>query len=125
MVNKANVLFDDAAKMLNEANLELFRPEEDVVSFLVCKNAQTAIENYLKAFLYKNGQDAEKYKSIKELYAACKTINPKFEEVDLGDINCKAEKHEAKACSDIEKVSRCYNAADNLDSFLRREKIIT
>lgn len=125
MVNKANLLFDDAAKMLNEANQELFRPEEDVVSFLVCKNAQTAIEKYLKAYLYKNGVEAEEYASIKELYMACKKINPKFEEVDLGDINCKVEKHEARACSDIEKVSRCYNAAENLDSFLRKEKIVS
>ncbi len=42
-------------KKLNEASNELYRPEEDVVSYLVCKNSQYAIENYLKGFLLKNG----------------------------------------------------------------------
>ncbi len=50
MKAKDNRFFDHATKKLNEANLELHRPEEDVVSFLVCKNSQYAIENYLKGF---------------------------------------------------------------------------
>ena len=34
---KATVLFDEAIQKLKEANDELCRPEEDVVTSLVCK----------------------------------------------------------------------------------------
>ena len=43
MKTKANNLFDEAIEKLNEASEELFRPEEDVVTYAICKNAQFAI----------------------------------------------------------------------------------
>ena len=68
MNDKANKLFDDAIEKLNEANEELFRPEEDIVSFVVCKNSQFAVENFLKGFLLQNGVDPSNFKTIDSLY---------------------------------------------------------
>ena len=68
MKDKANELFEDAIEKLNEANEELFKPKEDVVSYMVCKNAQFAVENFLKGFLTKNGVDPNEYKTIDSLY---------------------------------------------------------
>lgn len=50
MDEKANNHFYLAKENLNDANEELYKPEEDVVSYLVCKNSQKAIENYLIPF---------------------------------------------------------------------------
>ena len=124
MKAKANKLFDDAIEKLNEANQELFKPEEDVVTYAVCKNAQYAIENYLKGFLLTNGIDPDNYKTIEELYEQCKSINNKFEDIDLSDIGCKSHHLDSKYCNEVSKVSNCFDVADNLDTFLRREKII-
>ena len=47
MKEKAVELFNEGYLKLREANTELCRPEEDVVTALVCSNSHAAIENYL------------------------------------------------------------------------------
>jgi len=121
---KANELFDDAIEKLNEANEELFKPKEKIASYLVCKNAQYAIENFLKGFLLQNGIDPDNFKTIDSLYEQCKLINSRFKEVDLSDFGCKSHTIDSKHCDEVSKVSNCFVAADNLDTFFRLEKII-
>jgi len=124
MNDKANKLFDDAIEKLNEANEELFRPEEDIVSFMVCKNSQFAVENFLKGFLLQNGVDPSNFKTIDSLYEKCKSINKNFEKVNLSDFKCKSHKMDSRYCNEVSKVSNCFDIADSLDTFLRKEQII-
>ena len=124
MKDKANELFDDAIEKLNEANEELFKPKEDVVSYMVCKNAQFAVENFLKGYLMKNGVDPDEYKTVDSLYKQCEKINPKFKRVDLTDFDCKSHNMDSRYCEEVSKVSNCFAAADNLDTFLRQENIL-
>lgn len=124
MGTKAKEHFITAQEKLNEAKQELFRPEEDMVSFLVCKNSQHAIENYLKGYLLKNGVDVEDCLTIDSLYKQCLVINKNFEKVDLSDFQCKGHDINSRYCTEIPKVSNCFDAADNLDTFLRKEKIL-
>ncbi|NCO64471.1 MAG: HEPN domain-containing protein [Flavobacteriales bacterium] len=124
MGTKAKEHFITALEKLNEAKQELFRPEEDMVSFLVCKNSQHAIENYLKGYLLKNGVDVEDCLTIDSLYNQCLVINKNFEKVDLSDFQCKGHDINSRYCTEIPKVSNCFDAADNLDTFLRKEKIL-
>ena len=123
-MKKATKLFEEAIERLNEANEELFRPEEDIVTYSVCKNAQYAIENYLKGFLLQNGIDITDFKTINTLFEQCKKINPNFKKVDLTDFECKSHKLDSRYCSEVSKVNDCFNVADSLDTFLRKEKII-
>ena len=51
MKNRARALFKDAINKVKEADEELCRPEEDVVSILVCKKSQRASESFLKGYL--------------------------------------------------------------------------
>lgn len=124
MENKAIGLFDEALKKLQEANEELCRPEEDVVTFLVCKNSQTAIENFLKGYLLSKGIDAQDYKSINSLYEQCVAVNPKFKDLDLSGFTCKSYAPDSRSCSGTEKVSKCFEIAGSLDEFFRREKYL-
>lgn len=125
METEAIKFFVKAAQKLNQANKELFKPEEDIVTYLVCKNSQYAIENYLRGYLLKNGFEPREYKTIDSLYEQCIRINKGFEKVDLADFNCKTSHNlETKFCNNISKVNKCFDAADSLDTFLRKEKII-
>lgn len=124
MEKQAPVLFEEAKRKLQEANEELCRPEEDVVSYLVCKNSQFAIENYLKGYLIKHGIDPGKSATIDTLYAKCLHQNERFKELDLSDFTCKSQQSDSKSCNDTDKVTSCYNTAERLDSFLRQERIL-
>ena len=125
MEDSANKLFDNAIEKLNEANEELLKPKEDVVSYLVCKNAQHAIENYLKGYLLQNGIDPNHYRTIDSLYKHCKKINKNFKEINLSDFDCKSYKMDSRHCDEVSKVGNCFEIADKLDTFLRQEKVIT
>ena len=120
----ANNYFDEAIRKMTQASKELYRPEEDVVSFLVCKNAQSAIHNFLKGYLLKNGIETEENETIQEMYNRCKKINNRFEKVNLAGFNCQSHDLASRFCEGAEKVSRCFDIADSLDTFLREEKII-
>ena len=124
METKAKQLFKDASEKLDEANKELYRPEEDVVSYLVCKNSQYVIENYLKGFLLKNGVDPNKYETVDSLYKQCIIINKDFKKVDLSAFNCKSQNMNAAYCEEVSKVNTWFDIANSLDTFLREQKII-
>ena len=102
---------------MKEKAVELF----NVVTALVCVNSHAAIENYLRGFLLLNsvmpGEDA----SIAGLYEQCKAINDHFEEVHLSGFECNAHKDESRFGNKSSKYSRCFDIADSLDTFLRRE----
>lgn len=124
MKNRAFELFDEAILKLKEANNELCRPEEDVVTSLVCSNAHSAILNYLKGFLVLNSINPDPDASIDRLYEQCKGINSHFEEVHLSGFECNAHKEDSRFCNESSKFSRCFDIADSLDTFLRRERIL-
>lgn len=125
MEAKANKLFKEAVEKLGEANTELYRPEEDIVTYLVCKNAQFAIKNYLTAFLLQNGIDTGENSTIDTLYEQCVLINKRFKKINLSDFNCTSQKISTEYCNEVTRVSGCFNVADSLDRFLRQEKIIS
>ena len=124
MKNKARELFKDAVQKLRDANDELCRPEEDVVASLVCSNAHAAIENYLKGYLMLNAVSPSADASIDNLYQQCKNLNTHFEEVHLSGFECRAHKEESRFGNKASKYSRCFDIADSLDTFLRKEQII-
>ena len=125
MEDKAKKLYETAIQKLKEANDELCRPAEDVVSFMVCQNSHTAIDNYLKGFLIENGIEPEASASVDTLYEQCKAVNKNFEKVNLSGFECEAHQLDSRFCSGVTNVSRCYDIADSLDTFLREEKIIS
>ncbi len=124
MENDASKYFINAAQKLNQANKELFKPEEDIVTYLVCKNSQYAIENYLKGYLLKNEVVITNDETIESLYNKCKKINKNFEKVSLTGFDCKVHNLDSRYCNEISKVNNCFDIADSLDTFLRKEKII-
>jgi HEPN domain-containing protein len=124
MDKKAKNHFNKAQENLKGANEELFKPEEDVVTYLVCKNSQFAIENYLKGYLTLRGFETHDKETMESLLDRCRSLNNKFNQIDLSTIECKAHKIDSKYCQDVNKVSSCFDTADSIDTFLRQQKII-
>jgi HEPN domain-containing protein len=117
-------IFEAAYQSLSEANRELMRPEEDIVSMLVCKNAQSAVDKYLRGYLANNDIETSDLTTIQALYQRCLKINPRFEKLNLDEFSCHTPNKESKYCAEVTKVSNCFEVANNLDTFLREERII-
>ena len=124
MEDRAQKLYETAIQKLKEANDELCRPAEDVVAFMVCQNSHIAIENYLKGFLIENGYEPGADASVDSLYEQCKAVNRNFEKVNLSGFECEEHQLDSRFCNGVTNVSRCYDIADNLDTFLSEEKNI-
>ncbi len=125
MEAQVDKLYSEAVQKLKEANEELCRPEEDVVAYLVCQNSQIAIGKFLKGFLLQNRRTIENEQTIDDLYASCLAINDNFKEIDLAGFDCQASNLESRYCSGPGKVSRCFEIADSVDAFFRKENFIS
>ena len=119
----ANTFFEEAKSKLKQASDELYRPEEDVVTYLVCQNSHIAIENYLKGFLVQHEIDLRDYQDVDSMYTKCRELNRNFEQINLSGHACDSHVEGSDYCNS--KVSRCYELANNLDSFMRKEEIIS
>jgi len=124
MKERAQALFKEAIKKIDEANEELCRPEEDVVTVLVCKKAQRATENFLRGFLLQNSVEPNINSTLDELYHQCIDINPNFSLVDLSNFECRLLQLDSQQCNSLSKVNGCIKTASKLDAFLRDENVI-
>ena len=102
----------------------MFKPSEDIVTYSICKNAQFAIENYLKGFLIKNEVEIALSDTIATLYNKCIAIDKNFKNIDINTIGCKDHAIDSRYCSEINSVSACFDTADNIDTYLRKISIL-
>lgn len=124
MNNRSEAFFKEATKKLNEAKEELFKPAEDFVSYSVCKNSQFAIENYLKGFLVSHNAKLDGNETIAILYDKCLSIDENFSKIDLSAIGCKNNPIDSRYCSEINSVSACFDTADSIDTYLKKNKVL-
>ena len=124
MKSRSEAFFKEASKKLKSAKEELFKPAEDIVSYSVCKNAQFAIENFLKGYLTKNNIELQQNETIGSMYDKCVGIDKNFTSIDLSAIGCKNHAIDSRYCSEINSVSACFDTADSIDTYLRKNKIV-
>jgi HEPN domain-containing protein len=124
MKSRSSAFFNEATKNLQLAKNELFKPSEDIVTYSICKNAQFAIENYLKGFLIKNEVEIALSDTIATLYNKCIAIDKNFKNIDINTIGCKDYAIDSRYCSEINSVSACFDTADNIDTYLRKISIL-
>jgi len=124
MKSRSEAFLKEAQNKLKLAKEEMFKPAEDIVSYSICKNSQFAIENYLKGFLATKKAQLNSDETIASLYNKCIAIDKRFETVEMGTIGCKNHPIDSRYCSEINSVSACFDTADNIDTYLRKNKII-
>ncbi len=124
MKSRSEVFFKEATKNLQLAKNELFKPSEDIVTYSICKSSQFAIENYLRGFLIRNEIDISTNETIESLYNKCKDVDENFKNIDINAIGCKNHPIDSRYCSEINSVSACFDTADNIDTYLRKNNIL-
>jgi len=124
MDSRYNAFFKEGEKKLELAKEELLKPSEDLVGCAVCSNSQYAIENFLKGFLLKNGIEFDVNETLGVLYDKCKVVDENFKNIDLDAIKCSDLPIDSRCCTDIGTVSACFDTADDIDTYLRKSKLI-
>ena len=106
----------DGNKMLQTAQYELNRPEEDVVTLSVCRGTKLTLDMFLSAFLLKNNIDPLSFNSINERYEKCLILDPTFKKVDIYHLDCVDEKgcDISRYCLSVEKVNECLKVAEDI-----------
>ena len=120
---RSDAFLKEGVKKLKQANEELFKPEEDIVAYSVCKNAQFSLDNLLRGFLLSHKINPSQDDSIENLLKKCIEIDVKFKKIDIGMLGCKAHKIDSRYCTELNTVSACFDAADSLDTLLRKAKM--
>jgi len=125
MDKKAEQFFSKGSRKLQEGDQELYKPEEDIVSLVICRSTIGSIENYLKGFLTLRGFDIEEDQTLGDLMERCRMLDPKFRSMKIEEIDCRNVQDPDIHCEEIEKFGACYEVADQLDTLLRKKGIIS
>ena len=100
-----------ADELLGAAEEETQRSEEDVVTHLICVNSRQSLANYLAGFLMQRNIAINQPITLQGLLDQCKTIDARFEEIDLTPMHCRCETHDNDYCLDLEQVDQCMHIA--------------
>ena len=121
-------LFQMADKDLEQANEELYRPAEDVVTYSVCVYSRRALHNFLKCLymLYadENGDTVKEQPTIDEMITYCGRYNDHLKSIDFSSLDCKCQEDihknqkEPYYCNDVDKVDYCRTLAEDVRELL-------
>ena len=113
-----------AFKELLDAEIELNRPQEDVVTLSACQSVRNSMKHMMRCFLDAHTLPVKENASLTDLRDQCMQINPMFAGIDLRDIECKGIDHahcDGRYCLAIENVAICLTTANKLKSLVAEE----
>ena len=117
MLTQENISsLDQAIRDLRNAESELNRPHEDVVTLSACRSVRNAMRQMMDVYLAANGIQNSNT-SLSAMVELCAGSNPAFSKIDMGNIECKGLNHadcDGKYCLAIENVSCCIAAANQV-----------
>lgn len=113
--SKQNI--EKAHVLLEEAENEMFKAEEDLVAMKVCHNARQSIGKYLEAYLLHHGVDPAHKENNELLLEQCKKIEPRFESLKIETLHCR----HGDFCADIDKLEDCLAFAKSVRSLVMDE----
>jgi len=109
---------------LLNAEHELNRPEEDVVTLSACHNIRHSMRQMLNEYLKAHDLPTNAQGSLSALLEASSEVNDAFGRVDVSDIECKgmgATQCDGKYCLAIENVDCCLKAANQVKDIVWKE----
>lgn len=105
-------IFDQADQYLEAARNELGRPAEDIVPYMVCRNARNSLSGYLSGFLLVNGIKGDDAASPEILLSRCRSVSNKFRDFDLSAMNFlndeeySASQSQMESCIDLAEKAK-------------------
>jgi len=112
----SKLLFNEAADLLDTANLETNRPKEDAVNFLVCQKARQSIGKLLSSYILANGGSVGKSEKNSDLFDKCVEIDPQFKSIPMNNLDCNLDDNEDQSiyCLSHSKTMTCLEVANRI-----------
>lgn len=104
-------LLTEATELLETADNELSRPQEDVTTHTICHKSRQALVNAMTYFLFTKDIQPHEPVTIDKLFLQCKSADKRFADIDMSEISCSDEENSDKVCFSVGKVSSCYQTA--------------
>lgn len=117
--NTAEGFYKRANQLLNAAEHEEERAEEDVVTHFICTNSRQSISDFLKGFLLEKNIAIQHPASIDSLYKQCQASDKRFDKLDINNMVCKYELNAGSYCLEKNKVDQCLDIARQVKSIVR------
>ncbi len=111
-------LFHHADELIQLAENEQSRSEEDTVTHLICTNARLSIHHLLTAFLLQHNAPILPPASIASLQHQCQAIDGRFDTLDLDHMPCRYEPVGKRYCLERDEVDACLVAAKEVRSLV-------
>jgi len=124
ITNEMNNSLKQAFRDLLNAQIELNRPQEDVVTLSACQSVRNSMKQIMQVYLNGHGIPIKENESLADLHDSCLKINSSFAGVDLSNVECKGIGHahcDGKYCLTIENVNSCIIGANQLKSLVWEE----
>lgn len=110
-MDRSDILFNEAHKLLTAAEHEQDRAVEDVVTHLICVNSRQSLSNFLAGFILRRQIPVQHPVSLSSLLDQCKSLDARFESLDLSQVHCRFEKHDRDYCLESNQVDTCIKVA--------------
>ena len=121
-MNHSDTLFSIAEELLQKAEREMERSEEDVVTHFICSHARQSLSNFLAGFLIRQNIEIEHPVTLTSLLDQCKLADVRFESLDLSQLGCRNKTNDYDYCLDVEKVRECIKVALQAQAIVMSDK---
>ena len=122
--NEMSNSLKSAERELLDAENELSRPREDVVTLSACHSIRQSMRKMMQIYLVARDIPTNENSSLIELLDACKKTSPKFASVDMSMVECNGIDHincDGKYCLSMENVSNCMTTANQVNHIVKAE----
>lgn len=119
--SNSDELKKQADLLVEAAQQEISRPEENVVAPMVCKDARQAIINYMTSFLLDNDITITPPNTIDHLLKQCKEVDGRFSYLNITPINCRFHTRHDDYCLSTETVAGCLAVAQEVKGVVDTE----
>jgi hypothetical protein len=106
---------------MKQAEHELNRPDEDVVTLSVCLDARNSMHSLIRIYLLCNGISNNEDMSLDALLDLCRKTDSSFSAIDMSHVVCRqlnTAACEGNYCLSHEQVRNCMNTANKLKSIV-------
>jgi hypothetical protein len=105
--DRSDILFATGKELLQAAEMEQQRSEEDVVTHLICTHSRLALSNFLAGYLLRKQIAVHHPITMAKLLEQCKAIDARFDNIDLNQVTCRNETHDKAYCLETYQVDVC------------------